>query len=104
MELAEKIYQLTADFPKDEQYGIVSQLRRSAVSVPSNIAEGAARTSNKEFLQFLSIAMGSLSEIETQLLLSRRFNYLDDHPVFNDIEAIRKMLVGLSKFLKEKEK
>lgn len=48
--------------------------------------------------------MGSLSEIETQLLLSRRFNYLDDHPVFNDIEAIRKMLVGLSKFLKEKEK
>ena len=69
IELAEKIYKVTSSFPKEEQYGIVSQIRRSVVSISSNIAEGAARNSKKEFIQFLYIALGSLSELETQLIL-----------------------------------
>jgi four helix bundle protein len=103
MEMAEKLYSLTANFPKEEQYGFVSQIRRSAVSIPSNIAEGAARNSNKEFIQFLYIAMGSLSEIETQLLLAKRLKLINESDVFNDMESIRKMLLGLIKFLKRKK-
>ena len=103
MELAEKLYYLTAKFPKEEQYGFASQIRRSAVSIPSNIAEGAARNSNKEFIQFLYIAMGSLSEIETQLLLAKRLKLINESDVFNDMESIRKMLLGLIKFLKSKK-
>lgn len=70
MAFAEKIYHLTKNFPKEEQFGLTSQIRRSAISIASNIAEGAARNSEKEFIQFLYVAMGSLSEIETQLLLA----------------------------------
>ncbi len=72
MELAEAIYALTAHFPPPEQYGIVSQMRRSAVSIPSNIAEGSRRIGKKEFRQFLAIAFGSGSELETQIELSQR--------------------------------
>jgi four helix bundle protein len=104
MELAEKLYNLTTNFPKDEQYGLISQIRRSAVSIPSNIAEGAARNSNKEFVQFLYIALGSLSEIETQLLLANRLKFIQEATLLDDIESIRKMLLGLIKFLKGREK
>lgn len=69
MEFTEKIYRITINFPKEEQFGLISQIRRSALSIPSNIAEGAARNFNKEFVQFLYVALDSLSEIETQLLL-----------------------------------
>lgn len=72
MELAEHVYRLTEKFPADERFGLVSQMRRAAVSVPSNIAEGQARQSTREFLQFLSHAMGSLAELETQVILSER--------------------------------
>lgn len=102
MEFAEKIFQSTRNFPKEEQFGLTSQIKRSAVSIPSNIAEGAARNSKKEFIQFLYIAMGSLSEIETQLLLAHRLMFLDGKGIFDDIESIRKMLLGLIKFLKGK--
>jgi four helix bundle protein len=102
IDLAEQLYLLTGRFPKEEQFGLTSQLRRAAVSIASNIAEGAARNSNKEFLQFLYIALGSAAEIETQLLLAKRLKFLKEDNLFDEIEAIRKMLLGLIKFLKGK--
>lgn len=72
MELAEEVYILTKSLPASEQYGLVSQMRRSAISVPSNIAEGKRRGSRKDFVQFLRIADGSASELETQLLLAKK--------------------------------
>jgi four helix bundle protein len=75
LDLAETIYRCTADFPKTELYGLTAQMRRAAVSVPSNIAEGQARTSSKEFLHFLSFALGSLAELETQIELAVRLQY-----------------------------
>jgi len=79
MSLAKDVYAATAAFPKEEAYGLTSQMRRAAVSLPSNVAEGAARGSNKEFVQFLVIARGSLMELETQILLSRDLGYLNNH-------------------------
>ena len=76
MAFVEKIYALTATFPKEELYGLSSQMRRSAVSIPSNIAEGAARGTTKELLHFLRIADGSLSELDTQIELARRLGYV----------------------------
>ena len=102
MDLAEQLYLLTGRFPKEEQFGLISQVRRAAVSIASNIAEGAARNSNKEFLQFLYIALGSAAEIETQLLLAKRLKFLKETNLLDEVEAIRKMLLGLIKFLKGK--
>ena len=76
IDLATWIYSLTSRFPKEELYGIVSQMRRAAVSIPSNIAEGQSRQHKSEFIQFLSIAKGSLSELETQLIISGRLKYI----------------------------
>jgi four helix bundle protein len=76
MDLVELVYRLTRDFPKQELYGLTNQLRRAAVSVPSNIAEGQARTHVKEYLQFLSTAKGSLAEVQTQLEIAARLEYL----------------------------
>jgi four helix bundle protein len=72
IELVEQIYRLTARFPVDERYGLTSQMRRAAVAVPSNLAEGAARSSRREFLRYLDIARSSLVEIETQVVIARR--------------------------------
>ena len=76
MELVQEIYAATACFPREEVYALTNQMRRAAVSIPSNIAEGAARTGKKEFMQFLSITRGSLSELETQILISEKLGYL----------------------------
>ena len=76
MGLVETVYQQTKSFPKDEVFGLAVQMRRSAVSVPSNIAEGAARNSSREYYQYLGIATGSVAELETQLELSTRLGYL----------------------------
>jgi len=103
MELVTNIYKLTKSFPKDELYGLTSQMRRSAVSVPSNIAEGAARKSKAEFIQFLYIALGSLSELETQLIISKNLNYSKTINGFlSKITDIRKMTFGLIKSIKNK--
>ena len=103
MSLAKGIYKLTADFPKEETYGLVSQIRRAAVSIPSNIAEGAARNSNKEFIQFLYVSLGSLAELETQLLLSKELGFLKTEEMNGSIERIRRMLLGLINHLKGKQ-
>lgn len=78
MELAKKVYQLTANFPKEELFGLVSQMRRCAVSIPSNIAEGYGRGTNAELIHFLYISLGSSNELDTQVELSRRFAYVND--------------------------
>lgn len=102
MLLAKEVYLLTKTFPKEELYGITSQIRRSAVSVPSNIAEGAARSSDKEFIQFLYISLGSLTEMETQLLLSHDLGFINNLDVLSKIEIIKKKILGLIRYLKNK--
>lgn len=95
-----KIYSLSDDFPKSELYGLTNQMRRAAVSIPSNIAEGSSRKSRKEFIQFLYIASGSASELETQLIIAEKLNYFQDSELFGKIIEIRKMLSGLISSLK----
>jgi len=103
MDLVEVLYRSTKDFPKEEIYSLTSQIRRSVISIPSNIAEGAARNSKKEFIQFLHIALGSTSELETQLLIAERLGYLKNSFEFiNKLNDIKKMLIGLISFLKKK--
>lgn len=101
MELVEEIYRITGSFPKEEIYGIISQMRRCAVSVPSNIAEGAARNTNKEYIHFLYISMGSLAELETQTMIAQRLHYANSGEIIIEkIEAIRRMVINLIKYLK----
>ena len=105
MMLAEEVYRLTETFPKRETYALISQMQRAAVSVPSNIAEGHARDSTKEFLHYISIAMGSLDELETQLLLAGRLDYIDNtrtRSILSRTSELGRMLRGLQKTLKAK--
>jgi four helix bundle protein len=96
--LVKDIYQLTASFPQQENYALASQMRRAAISVPSNIAEGAARTGDREFLKFLSIARGSLSELETQVIIAKELSYLtDDAEIMGRLEKVFGLLGGLMK-------
>lgn len=97
------VYRITETFPKDERFGLISQLRRAAVSVPAIIAEGAARVSPKEKLHFISIAQGSLSEVETELIISQRLEYLGQTE-FDEIMVkageIGRMMYGWSRHLR----
>ncbi len=103
IELVLEIYSISNNLPSDEKYGLMSQMKRAAVSVPSNIAEGAARKSTKEFLRFLDIANGSLSELETQLIIVNRLNLFDTEIVINTkVVPIRKMLYRLKESIKRK--
>ena len=105
MGLVEYIYQVTNSFPKEEIYSLTSQIRRSSVSVPSNIAEGFMRKNTREYLQFLYIALGSLGELDTQLEIAKRLSYLHDTTKIDaDIELVRKQLYSLVNILKQKIK
>ena len=98
------VYKITEEYPKTEIYGLTNQVRRAVVSVPSNIAEGAARTSKKEFSHFLSISLGSISEVESQLIVSRNLNYITNEQLENllsELIEIRKMIIGLKKTMSD---
>jgi four helix bundle protein len=104
IEFVVNIYKVTAEFPKEELYGLIGQIRRACISIPSNIAEGAARNSDKEFIQFLYISLGSLAEVETQLIISEKLNYLSNSvDLFGKITNIKQMIIGLIKYLKNKK-
>jgi four helix bundle protein len=105
VDLAQHIYTVTERFPSNEQFGLTSQVRRAAVSIPSNVAEGAARQTKKEFLNFLHIAKGSLSELDTQLEIARRLEYLDQarwEELDERLERIDRMLSGLVRSLRRR--
>ena len=104
LDLVEVVYKVTKAFPQEELYGLTNQLRRAVVSVPSNIAEGAARGSQKEFIQFLHIALGSLSEVETQLVIAKRLGYLDSlDSIEEQIQTVRKLILGLIRYLRARD-
>ena len=102
LDMVDAIYDLTEDFPKTEMFGLANQLKRAAVSVPSNIAEGSARNGTKELLHFLAIARGSLAEIETQLEISKRRKYGKDvnrNKAFDHVNRIGQMSARLMQSL-----
>ncbi len=102
--LVKKTYELTSVFPKEEMYGLTSQIRRAAVSIPSNIAEGAARNSTKEFIQFLYIALGSCAELDTQLIIAKELGYIKETQslLFEDLEKIKSKILGLIRYFRNK--
>ena len=99
--LVTKIYKLTEQFPKEEMFGIVNQMRRAAVSVPSNNAEGCARYSDKDTFRFIDMAYGSIAELETQLIISEKLGFCSCQELLADIDKIEKLLSGLKRHLKK---
>jgi len=99
--LVEKVYHLANNFPKEELYGLSSQIKRCAVSIPSNIAEGAARNSKNEYARFLHISLGSLSELETQCEIAIRLKFIIDREILKDIELLRKKMLNFIKYIKQ---
>ena len=105
IELIKQVYEITNLFPNEETYGLISQMRRSAISIPSNISEGAARNSKREFIQFLYISLGSLAELETQMVISTELGYIPQNSqIFSQIELLRRKLLNFIKYLKIKQK
>lgn len=103
--LVKAVYTLTRVFPREELYALTSQLRRAAISIPSNLAEGHSRSGTKDFIQFISIAIGSLAELETQILLSEDLEYVapeDNHLLLTEITGLQKMLHTLRSSLRAK--
>ena len=101
--VVKKIYLITKEFPQEKLYGLTSQMRRSAISIPSNITEGRTRQTKKEFIQFLFISLGSTSELYTQLIISNELEYLTVdclNELLEDIDHIKRMLLNLIKSLK----
>ncbi|RZJ97247.1 MAG: four helix bundle protein [Brevundimonas sp.] len=106
IDLVETVYRLSRSWPSHELYGLVSQARRSSVSVPANIAEGAGRRSTGEFIQFVGIARGSLAELETLLVLAERLGYLEKETLdqlVSDIAEVGRMLTGLMHRLRDRQ-
>jgi four helix bundle protein len=107
MDLVEMVYRMTDAFPRKEIYGLTSQMRRAVVSIPSNIAEGQARSTTRDFLNFLSIAMGSLKEAETQVLISRRLGYLNEPQTSQLLELtteVGRVISGLTNSLRRRSR
>lgn len=105
--LVTSIYELSKTFPSEEKFGVVSQLNRAAVSIPSNIAEGWGRESSKNYLQFLKIARGSVMETETLLVISKNLNFINDtqfSSITNEVEEVSKILQGLINSIQQKIK
>ncbi len=105
IDIVDMIYDLVTNFPKNELYGLVSQMQRAAVSIPSNIAEGAVKQHSKEFLQYLRVALGSCAELETQLIICNRRKFISDMELAKAQEAIdheSRMLMNLIKSIKAK--
>ena len=105
IELVVKIYQLTSTFPDNEKFGLVSQMRRAAVSIPSNLAEGSARNTSKDYVRFLYISLGSISEIQTQFVIANKLAMINQQE-FDEIRVnianVKKLYLGLIKYLKSK--
>lgn len=102
IELVEHIYRITKNFPKEELYGLCSQMRRCSVSIPSNVAEGFTRKYNKEYRQFLYIALGSCAELETQLEIATKLGYISENKkveLIDNINHITRMIMNLRKLL-----
>jgi four helix bundle protein len=107
IDLVKDIYELTKNFPRDEKFGIVMQMRRSAISIPSNIAEGKTRQHVKEYIQFLYVALGSCSELETQIIICKELKFMQDSSVVKILEIIdhvSRMLRNLVKSLSDNRK
>ena len=103
MELVEEVYMLTNLFPKSEEFGLKSQMRRAAISIPSNISEGAGRSSIKENIRFLNIANGSIAELETQIIISEKLEFVASKELILDkLRVVRKLNNGLKKYLTKK--
>jgi four helix bundle protein len=102
--LVTKIYSLTNSFPESEKYCLVTQMRRASISIPSNITEGAARKNDKEYIQFLYIALGSATELDTQLIISKNLGYIQDEQFQPEIEQLIKSIISFIKYLKAKQK
>jgi four helix bundle protein len=99
MQLARDVHTWSQNLPREEIYGLVAQIRRAVISIPSNIAEGAARGSRREFRQFLYVALGSLAELETQIFLAKELFGLDDGGLLAQVEKQRRLLLGLIRSL-----
>jgi four helix bundle protein len=104
IELVIEIYEITKNFPKDELYGLSAQIKRSAISYPSNIAEGAARQSKKEYIQFAYISLSSLSELETQLIIASKIGLIKNLEIIDKIEILRRKTLNFIKYLKSIKK
>ena len=103
MDLVEDIYTFTQSFPVEERYGLSSQMKRASISIPSNIAEGSARKGDKELIQFLNIAIGSVSELETQYLIAIRLTFADTNDnLENLLIDVKKLLLGYRNYVKNK--
>ena len=98
--IVKAVYEMTNDFPEHEKYSLTSQIRKSAISIPSNIAEGAARPSDKEFIRYLYISIGSISELETQIIIAEAIGYKINTKIFKDLENLKMSILSFIKYLR----
>ncbi|MEY1639644.1 four helix bundle protein [Tenuifilum osseticum] len=101
VDLSVEIYSLTQSFPKEENFGLVQQIRRSTISIPSNIAEGCARGSSKETINFLYVSLGSLAELETQIIIASKLGFVNGiDELLKKLNKLKQVILGLIRYLK----